>query len=367
MHSILLMVPIYAISALLSLAYPAWDVELDALRSCYEAFVIYSFYKLLLNYLGPDAASQKEVLQRKPDDRWPLPFCCWVYNPRTTRFLWVCTRGVLQYVLVHPLVSMVQVLTARSTRTLWNTLALAIDMISVFFAMYYLVLFYYLVKNEVIQYRPLLKFLSVKFVVFFSFWQAVFLDAITAVGWMPSTPHLTAHSLNLHIRNTLVCVEMLVAAVTHIYCFHSDDYTPSAAVATGFRDAIIPSDIIQDTRKLMMSKMHHQHQQTALEMHQVQKSASHAAHPPHSSTLSNPSPQPTPPGQTPHHFTRFHHTRAPSSDNAPLIDRDSTLIKPSGASTLNLEMDGDLEVNEIDEDIDGVGVIRGINPKLDQG
>ena len=175
--SILLMVPMYSITSFLSLRYIRHAVYFDAIRSCYEAFVIYSFYALLLSYLGSDHEAQKASMQRKPDGRYPFPFNCYLYNPRTSKFLTNCTRRTLQYALIHPFTTLVYVILEISGSLCPEQMdmkhpsfyLLTIDMISVSVAMYYLVLFFLVVNTDLARYRPMWKFLAVKFVIFFSF------------------------------------------------------------------------------------------------------------------------------------------------------------------------------------------------------
>lgn len=50
---ILLMPAIYSCESYLALAYPEHRVYLETARECYEAFALYSFLKLLIEYLGP--------------------------------------------------------------------------------------------------------------------------------------------------------------------------------------------------------------------------------------------------------------------------------------------------------------------------
>ena len=49
---ILMMVPVYSISAWLSLVFLQYSLYIDFVRMCYEAFVIYTFMILLTKYLG---------------------------------------------------------------------------------------------------------------------------------------------------------------------------------------------------------------------------------------------------------------------------------------------------------------------------
>ena len=50
---ILWLVPIFAVDAWLALRYKEQALFINTARECYEAFVIYSFFSLLLEFLGP--------------------------------------------------------------------------------------------------------------------------------------------------------------------------------------------------------------------------------------------------------------------------------------------------------------------------
>jgi len=78
--------------------------------------------------------------------------------------------------------------------------------------------------------RPLPKFLSVKLVVFFTFWQSVVLKGLTRWGFFDQ--FLDEHhkwsskeQLAEATQNFLICIEMCAASVAHAYVFPSDDYT----------------------------------------------------------------------------------------------------------------------------------------------
>ncbi len=53
---ILFIVPIYGFCSWLGLLLPSYAIYFDVVRSCYEAFVIYSFLSLCLAYLGGETA-----------------------------------------------------------------------------------------------------------------------------------------------------------------------------------------------------------------------------------------------------------------------------------------------------------------------
>lgn len=58
---ILFIVPIYGFCSWLGLLLPDYSVYFDAVRSCYEAFVIYNFLRLCLAYLGGETAILSEI------------------------------------------------------------------------------------------------------------------------------------------------------------------------------------------------------------------------------------------------------------------------------------------------------------------
>jgi hypothetical protein len=72
---ILLMVPIYAAGSWLGLRFAGIALYFDLLRECYEAFVIYSFYQLLLSTLGGER-KLVSLLAKKESVPHVFPFCC---------------------------------------------------------------------------------------------------------------------------------------------------------------------------------------------------------------------------------------------------------------------------------------------------
>lgn len=54
-----------------------------------------------------------------------------------------------------------------------NHQCMAVECVAVSIAMYCLIQFYYQIKDDISQYSPLLKIVSIKLVIFLSFWQSV--------------------------------------------------------------------------------------------------------------------------------------------------------------------------------------------------
>ena len=95
-------------------------------------------------------------------------------------------------------------------------------------ALYALVLFYVAVHRHPLlvatDFRPLAKFMCIKGVVFFTYWQLMLLHVLK---WLHLV--ISDDTTATQLQNFLVCVEMFVASVAHAYCFSYRDF-----VADGF-------------------------------------------------------------------------------------------------------------------------------------
>jgi hypothetical protein len=59
------------------------------------------------------------------------------------------------------------------------------------------VFFYQAAHEELKAYRPLLKFMCIKFIIFFSYWQGLAVALLVTVGWIPpyKVLHLTCSAV----------------------------------------------------------------------------------------------------------------------------------------------------------------------------
>lgn len=104
-------------------------------------------------------------------------------------------------------------------------------------ALYCLIFFYYATRTELAPIRPVGKFISVKSLVFFTWWQSVAISIIYQMGMIPSYGvedkdwTLTPEDVAKAIQDYLICIEMFLAAVLHIFVFSHTEYTPQAVQA----------------------------------------------------------------------------------------------------------------------------------------
>jgi len=228
---ILLMVPIYSIDSWLSFRYYWLSVYFDVFRDCYEAIVIYEFYVLLVEYTG-GYKRMKAAFEHRDAFKLVVPLCCWQVEPKRGMLRWL-SRLTLQYVLVRPLMAIIAIpmqvsgiycpgqITAVDAGYPWVTL---IGLISVTVAMYALVLFYVVAKEELKIYNPVPKFLSIKFIIFMSFWQSVVVAGLVRIKVIHDTGLWTTENISIGVQNTLICFEMLIVAIWHYFAFNHQEF-----------------------------------------------------------------------------------------------------------------------------------------------
>ena len=70
-----MMVPLYAVASFFSLLLIEHAVLFDTPRDCYEAYVIYNFVALMIDYMGGDREAH-EFFEREPPQPhlWPFGF-----------------------------------------------------------------------------------------------------------------------------------------------------------------------------------------------------------------------------------------------------------------------------------------------------
>ncbi|KAG8190546.1 hypothetical protein JTE90_004121 [Oedothorax gibbosus] len=253
---ILWMVPIYALNAWLALTFPHVGIYLDTLRECYEAYVIYNFMIFLLNFLHFEAEYRPEV-----PVPYIFPLCCFPPCPPGNYFIQACKHGILQYTVIRPVTTLISLITemcgvygeGKFSPNYAFPYIVAINNFSQFIAMYCLVLFYQANKEQLAPMRPIAKFLCIKAVVFFSFFQSVIISILAFVGVIResfTTPGADVAEVARSLQNFLICIEMFVASCAHYFAFSHAPYvdlaSPPAPCCLSFMSMWDVSDVTQD-------------------------------------------------------------------------------------------------------------------------
>ena len=274
----LLMVPIYAVESWISLFVSstqvlsrgrhfdyekAFIVSIESARDLYEAFVVYSFLQFVIAAMGTKAEA-RALLAAKPTKagRHPCPFCCCPPFRMPDPFLGIIRFALWQYVVVRsvgtiftfvltwipapctppwPWMSLpatyvdnivngtvirredAGILSPCNAYAAGHYLGLdrgffyvwMANNLSQSWAIYCLVMLYRVTHDDLQRIKPLLKFIYIKAVVFFSFWQAVALALVIKFKLLQPFCSGTicissTYALEATVVDVVICVEMFM-------------------------------------------------------------------------------------------------------------------------------------------------------------
>jgi len=170
------------------------------------------------------------------------PFCClspWIMGEQ---FLRKCRTGVFQFVVVR-FVLVVSGLILKtigqyhegqySTHSLHLYFTLA-NGLSQAYALYSLFMFYHCTNKELKAIRPFTKFLCIKLVIFFSWWQGLAIFILVRCGHISSGHGHSANEVASLIQRLLVGMEMLVASVGYFHAFPVSEISGYSTDMLGF-------------------------------------------------------------------------------------------------------------------------------------
>lgn len=149
----------------------------------------------------------------------------------------------------------------------------AIEAICVTFAMYCLIQFYYQLKDDISEHKPLLKVLAIKLVIFLCFWQTVrcftpqppfisyytciynldtianmtqiIINFLTSSGAIKESAQIAIPDVKIGIPCLLLCIEMAIFATLHLWAYPWGVYdisrSPAAAAAAESGASFMPT------------------------------------------------------------------------------------------------------------------------------
>ncbi|GAA6058754.1 hypothetical protein JCM10212_001870 [Sporobolomyces blumeae] len=229
-------------------SYTYYSVAVTA----YESLVLAAFLMLLLNYIGESSDEQKEILKEKEKRKIPFPFCCVRFRPSKPYFLHALKWSVLQYSLIRPAISIIEiicqaydVLCPTQYSVYFAEVYLdAADFVSITVALYGLIVFYALVKEQLAGKRPLAKFLCIKLVVMVLFYQTFVFGVLQSHGVIKATEFWTATNVADGLSALCTCCEMVLFSLGFMWAFNWREYTalrPADAKHTSVAWALVDS------------------------------------------------------------------------------------------------------------------------------
>lgn len=240
---ILAMIPIYAVVSWLAILVGDYALYFMLVRDCYEAYVLYQFFALIVYYtekespahfhtrhygiekiMGTESIGQ--LMTYFKETRFPVPVCCLSYQPSNRVFLHI-KRCSLQYVFIKPCLSAIAILLHilglyqpdsfdYHRAYFW---LVSIENISAALALFFIFMFYDLVKKVIEMHSPLMKLISIKILVFFVFWQGIIVSLLYYFNVIPSFFGWSVTRSSETVRNVLICMEMMGLSVFNLYAF----------------------------------------------------------------------------------------------------------------------------------------------------
>ncbi|KAG8980694.1 hypothetical protein FRB93_009067 [Tulasnella sp. JGI-2019a] len=225
---------VYGIISFFSYRYFRSYTYYELAEVVYEALTISAFLLLLIQYVartGADDTAQA-ALSRKDKTKLPLPLCCWRYRPTKPYFMYTLKWSVLQYAAIRPLISIAGIVCQAFNVLCESTYSIhfayvylqAVDFVSISVALYGLILFYVLTKEELKGRRPLAKFMCIKLIVFFTFYQSFVFNILADHGVIKATSFWTSTNIVDGLNALATCIEMMFFAALIIWAYPASEY-----------------------------------------------------------------------------------------------------------------------------------------------
>ncbi|KAF8879061.1 organic solute transporter Ostalpha-domain-containing protein [Infundibulicybe gibba] len=224
---ILYMPPVYAIISFFSYRF-------------FRSYTYYSFAEigmyplLIIEYVASTASGHdaEAAIARKDKRPLPMPFCCWRYRPTK----W----SVLQYVIIRPAASITGII-CEKFHVLCESQGFSPKFANVyieainFIALYGLLMFYGLMNEELKGRRPMAKFLSIKLIVMFTFYQSFMFSALEG-RVIHETQYWSASNISNGLNALAICIEMVFFAILMWWAYTPAEYKrkPGMAPTTDF-------------------------------------------------------------------------------------------------------------------------------------
>ena len=151
-------------------------------------------------------------------------------------------QGVLQFVLIKPITSVLAIVLDRFDLFCDGTYNLHcgfpwlafINNISVSLSLYFLVLFYLATEERLAPFNPFYKFLTVKAILFFSFWQSCMFQILSSLD-------LISRDTGNVVLNLIISLEMVFAAIAQSMAFSYKDFADARSYEGPMRNGATPS------------------------------------------------------------------------------------------------------------------------------
>jgi len=232
--------PVYAMSSATAMFLGSdKGMYVQFIRDLYEAFAVYSLMNLVMAYAGGETDCVYAI-ENEPAIRLPCPLCFMSPRPRDAKLLRFCQRGVLQFVLVKPVVTLLDVITFSAgvySNVGYQVVEAFVYNLSYGLALYSLFVFYGATKTHLHRFRPACKIITVKSLIVMCFYQ----------GLAARMARLPENELFLW-TNLLLSVEMLFFSTAFTVAFPTSEFLlgiPDRHVLSNIKDIFTVKDLYE--------------------------------------------------------------------------------------------------------------------------
>jgi len=196
------------------------------------------------------------------------------------QFRYYTKIGILQYVpirIIWAFVGFILQYNEAFQKGVWSPKVgfpyyIIIVNISQVWAIYNLLLFYHTMYEEIKNIKPLGKFLSIKLMVFFVFWQQLILTACVRLRFIKQSQTYTVTEVADSLQDFIICLEMFVLAISHLTVwpameFHNPGHDQTAGLGQEqsihrrrlerLGSVLSPADLVHDMYHMAKSLKEH--------------------------------------------------------------------------------------------------------------
>lgn len=296
--AILWMSPIYGMTSFLSLILPSSaEGYLNILKDFYESYVIYQFLSFLIAVLGRGDRNAVVAALSQHTDHLKPPYKCLncLFHPHPSdgdmalanAVLLECQVLAMQFVFFRPVTAILNfvlelvndgnggggdVANMGAFFLSFKFFVVLVENVSVFLAFAGLLKFYHAVRDDLAWCQPFAKFMTIKGVVFMTFWQGLAINILFHVnkddsdqnndGGNDNDDNSATTSSTLYspssIQHILICMEMLFFSVAHWCVFPAEEWEEGykgrfyQGPGFGFKDFASDLNLIIDSGKKSM-------------------------------------------------------------------------------------------------------------------
>ena len=235
---IVFIITVYSVQSWLALRFLDARIYIEAMRDMYEAFAVYSFYQLMLQFLGGPRVLAARLLATGARRSRCLPCCpCWrpgwCCRPwrNGMRFVHRCEVGIYQYVLTRVVCAVLTIITAATgtfhgisphSFEVYNLIAVNVSQT---YALTCLALFYVNTRQWLAPLKPLYKFGLIKLIIFVLFWQSAALIVAGFYGVVrPFWQFPDEAAAAAGIEDFAICIELFFFAILAHFFFSYRDF-----------------------------------------------------------------------------------------------------------------------------------------------